>query len=432
MKVSIGNTAFNLEEDAYRLLKNYLDRINVHYQNLSSGKEIIEDIELRIAELLKERINSPEQPVSENIIKEVIDILGYPEDMKDKDKQSEKDFSDTKTKNVQKKLYRDAENKILGGVCSGLAAYFNMDVVLVRIVFVGFFLLFSAIHFFTFGITSGTIALIYLILWIVTPSARTVQQRYEMQGKAPNLKNIQQKVEKELQETGEAIRKNSPVIGEIVRVLIKICFIFAGALAIIIAVSVLMAFILAFGFGFTTMHTLFADLIDFIDINWRFEWFFGLLAALIFLPFIGLLYGGIKALFNIKTKLRVGLIIFLLWIASLFTLIGMSIYHAKNYIHWRTVHEYVELPFAHYDILYVDIPEEYYQEGALESIKVRVNDWKIIHKHEKKSLKCKKHYTKRKKIKTFVMNMKSLAIIQRCFFIKKIKKQKNLCYYFLL
>jgi phage shock protein PspC (stress-responsive transcriptional regulator) len=397
LKISIGNTAFNIEEDAYNLLKKYLDRLNAHYANLSSGKEIIEDIELRIAELLSERIGSPEQPVSENIIKEVIDILGFPEEMEANEKQSETEFSEPKTKNVQKKLYRDTHNKVLGGVCSGLANYFNMDVVLIRVLFVVFFIGFSALHFFTFGITSGTIILIYLILWIVTPQARTVQQRYEMHGEKPNVKNIQQKVEKELREAGESIKKHSPVAAEIVRVLGRIIFIFAGSLAIIIAVSVLMAFILAFGFGFTTIHTVLADLLDFVNISWRPEWFFSLLAALIFLPFIGLLYSGIKALFNLKTKLRVGLIILLLWIASLFTLIGMSIYHAKDYMHWRTVHEYVELPFAHYDTLYVDIPQKYYQEGTLESVIDRVNDWKIVQKYEKKQLKHKKRGTKNKK-----------------------------------
>jgi phage shock protein PspC (stress-responsive transcriptional regulator) len=134
---------------------------------------------------LRERINSPEQPISENIIKEVIDILGFPEEMEANDKQHEQEFTEPKTKFVQKKLYRDTNNKVLGGVCSGLAAYFNMDVVLVRVIFVALFLGLSALHFFTFGISSGTILLIYVILWVVTPSAYTVQQRYEMHGKTP-------------------------------------------------------------------------------------------------------------------------------------------------------------------------------------------------------------------------------------------------------
>jgi phage shock protein PspC (stress-responsive transcriptional regulator) len=425
LKISIGNTAFNLEEDAYRLLKDYLDRLNVHYENLSSGKEIIEDIELRIAELLSERIGSPEQPVSENIIKEVIDILGFPEDMNAHDKEPEKEFSETKTKNVQKKLYRDTNNRVLGGVCSGLAAYFNLDVVIIRVLFVVFFFGLSAIHFFTFGITSGTILLIYLILWIVTPPARTVQQRYEMQGKKPNLKDIQQKVEKELREAGEAIQKSTPVAGEIVKVLGKVFLVFAGSLAIIIAVSVLMAFIFAFGFGFTAIHTVFADLLDFVEISWRPEWFFGLLAALIFLPFIGLLYGGIKALFNIKTKIRVGLVIFLLWIAALFTLVGMSIYHAKDYTRWRTVHEYVELPIAHYDTLFVEIPQEYYQEGILEPIKTRLNHWSICDKNYNKHSKYKKHCTKKKKIKNWHNECDVFADNAALFFYKKDKKAEE-------
>jgi hypothetical protein len=162
-------------------------------------------------------------------------------------------------------------------------------------------------------------------------------------------------------------------------------------------VSVLFAFIIAFGVSFTTIHTVFADLLDFVDISWHPGWFFGLLAALIFLPFIGLLYGGIKVLFRIKTKVRVGLIILLLWIAALFTCIGLSVSHAKNLMHWRTAHEYIELPFAQYDTLYVDIPQHYYQEGTLESVINADDHWqfnfnkKHFVKHGKSSRKWKKH-----------------------------------------
>ena len=407
IKVSIGGVAFNLEEDAYRLLKQYLERLQAHYEKFDGGKEIVEDIELRITELLRERISSTEQAISEAIIKEVISILGEPEQQESNEQDPDVGFSKRNKKRVQKKLYRDMDNRVLGGVCSGLGAYFNTDVVLIRVLFVVFFIGFSAIHFSLFGITGGTALLIYVILWIVTPAARTVQQRYEMHGETPNIRNIQRKVEEELREAGRSIERSAPAAAEVFQVIGRIFLIFFGITLIIIAVSVLMAFIIAFVTGQTILSVLLADLMQYVDVSWQPSWFFGLLAALIFLPFIGLLYGGIKLLFGIRAKTRIGLIIFLLWIAALFTIVGMSIHHSKSFFHWRSYHESVELPEIHHDILYVDIPEGYYAEGTLESVFSRAKHWEINHwgknhwnisykkkskcKHDRKVSKTKKH-----------------------------------------
>jgi phage shock protein PspC (stress-responsive transcriptional regulator) len=384
IKVSIGGIAFNLEENAYRLLKQYLDRLQAHYEKFDGGKEIVDDIELRITELLRERISSTEQVISETIIKEVIAILGQPEEMESNEQDPDVGFSKKNKKEIRKKLYRDMDNRVLGGVCSGLAAYFNIDVVLVRILFVVFFIGFSILHFSLFRMTGGTALLIYVILWIVTPAARTVQQRYEMHGETPNIKNIQRKVEEELREAGRSIERSTPAATEAFRVIGRIFLIFFGIILILVAVSVLMAFIIAFVSGQTVVSILFTDLLQYVDISWRPGWFFGLLAALLLLPFIGILYGGIKMLFNIKARTGVGLTIFLLWIAALFTFVGMSIYHTKSFFHWRSFHESVELPVINHDILYVDIPSAYYTEGTLESVVGRVNHWGIYHKKSNK------------------------------------------------
>jgi len=433
IKVSIGGIAFNLEENAYRLLKQYLDRLQTHYEKFDGGKEIVDDIELRITELLRERISSTEQAISETIIKEVIAILGQPEEMESNEQDPDVGFSKKNKKEIQKKLYRDMDNRVLGGVCSGLAAYFNIDVVLIRILFVVFFIGFSILHFSLFRMTGGTALLIYVILWIVTPAARTVQQRYEMHGETPNIKNIQRKVEEELREAGRSIEKSTPAATEAFRVIGRIFLIFFGIILILVAVSVLMAFIVAFVSGQTVVSILFTDLLNYVDISWHPGWFFGLLAALLFLPFIGILYGGIKMLFGIKTKLRIGLIIFLLWIAALFTMVGMSIYHMKSFFHWRSFHESVELPVIDYDILYVDIPQKYYAEGMLEPVVSRVNHldinyWDRNHWgiHYKKNNKCK-HNRKVSKKKTHrnVCKERDFPNNQPVLFFYKANKKAN-------
>ncbi|MDR0206933.1 MAG: PspC domain-containing protein [Bacteroidales bacterium] len=393
-KMSIGGVAFHLEENAFRLLENYLNRLQKHYEKYDGGKEIVDDIELRIAELFRERITTPYQVISETIVKEVIAILGYPEDIESEEKQT---GNKNKEKTGPKKLYRDMNNKILGGVCSGLAAYFNTDVVLVRLVFAVLFIGFSALQWRFFGVTPGIIALVYVLLWFITPSAQTMRQRYEMRGEKPDLKNIQKKVEKELRHAERSIRKNAPAANEVVQTLGKIFGIFFGFIAVMIAMGVLIAFVVAFVTGFSFVNIFGVELFDFVNISWRPDWFFGLLAILIFLPFFGLLYGGIKLIFCIKTKLRIGLILFLFWFAALLAFIGMSVYHSTSFFYWRTVNDYVELPAFKGDTLYVDIPEDYYTEGSFKSLTNRIDNWGYWHKSNCKEYKsCSKKKTKGK------------------------------------
>jgi phage shock protein PspC (stress-responsive transcriptional regulator) len=105
---------------------------------------------LRVAELFRERIGSPEQVISETIVKEVIAILGYPEEIATAEASTRNNL---KEKNGRKKLYRNIDNKVLGGVCSGMAAYFNIDVVLVRVLFVISFICFSVANWLFFSKT---------------------------------------------------------------------------------------------------------------------------------------------------------------------------------------------------------------------------------------------------------------------------------------
>ncbi len=379
IKVSISGVAFNLEEDAYRLLKQYLERLQRHYEKVSGGKEIVEDIELRIAELMGERIDAPEQVISETVAKEVLAILGQPEEIGADDTIGNSTIPDNGKDSTRKKLYRDIDHKVFGGVCSGLATYFNIDVVLVRVLFVVFFIGFSMfnIHFFRF--TGGTTFFLYILLWIITPPARTVQQRFEMHGETPTVKNIQRKVEEELHEVKRSAQKTKPVINEIFRVIGKICMIVVGICLVLVAIGALTIFIAAMVSGQILSSTPFSDIMEYVDIQWHPWWFFALLSAVLFLPFLGILYGGIKLLFNIKTNIKIGLIIFLVWLAALFTMIGIGIFSAKSFFHWRTVHEYVELPAVSSDTLYIDIPQKYYADGTYESVLARLADWGIHH-----------------------------------------------------
>jgi hypothetical protein len=151
-----------------------------------------------------------------------------------------------------------------------------------------------------------------------------------------------------------------------------------------------MAFLIAFATGSAIFNILCINLMDYVAISWHPALFFALLTALVFLPFIGLLYGGIKLLFGINTRIRIGLILFLLWLAALFTFVGMSISHTTSFFHWRTVHEYVELPAIKNDTLFVDIAQEYYTEGELEPVMESIDHWGFHHKKKHDKLKINK------------------------------------------
>ena len=171
-KVSIGGYAFTLEKAAAEEVGQYLKNLEAHYLGKPGGKEIMEGIEERMAELLLERCGRGRVATMADI-QSLIGILGRPERIEADDPEP----SEAQAK-PQKKLYRDLENKKIAGVCAGLGNYFNFDVVAIRIIFcvIALALLFG-------GIDDGAWSLLgfvaYGILWLAMPAARTAQERWQ-------------------------------------------------------------------------------------------------------------------------------------------------------------------------------------------------------------------------------------------------------------
>lgn len=173
ISVHLAGILFHIDEDAYLELKNYLDLIEMEIDGLEGKQEIYTDIEARIAELFRERITSYKQVVNIKDVNEIIRIMGKPEEIS-----GNGGTTSFRVKNTQRRMYRNPDERILGGVCSGIAAYWQVDVVLIRVIFV-----ILAI----FGMAG---VLIYIILWIVVPEASTVTQKLEMRGQAVNIHSI--------------------------------------------------------------------------------------------------------------------------------------------------------------------------------------------------------------------------------------------------
>src|SRR6185295_680205 len=135
-----------IEETAFELLKQYTDSLRVYFANEDGRDEIINDIESRIGELFQERITKGSTCITDDDVNAIINNMGRPKDFADADSDQPKDrYTSQKTEPASeygqnffagRRLYRDANNKVIGGVCSGIAAYFNIEPIIVRIVFV--------------------------------------------------------------------------------------------------------------------------------------------------------------------------------------------------------------------------------------------------------------------------------------------------------
>lgn len=347
-RVSLGGYAFTLESDAARLAEEYLGELEKYYDGRAGGGEILDGIEERMAELLMEKAGR-DGVVSRPMIEEAIGILGRPEDIEAAEEEAGAEGNSpagpandgkgtSNDERRQRKLYRDLENKMVAGVCSGLAAYFKQDVALFRILFV----LFTVV--FTFGfwhhgvgwrISMGA-PTIYVILWICMPAAKTVRQRWEQRGEDGTLNSIQRSVEAGAKEFEEAVKSvgQSSAWSEFANIFGKLI----GVVLLIVGFAGLFTGSL-WGFGSGWLGNRHGD--GFLGLGRLYDQGLtelhmfapqaahalaqpgvNILVALVcFLPFLGILYGALQLLFGFKPpKWHPGLVIFILWLLSVVAL----------------------------------------------------------------------------------------------------------------
>ncbi len=200
LTINLGGYPYTIDDDAYEFLNRYLDSIRRHFRNNASYSEIIGDIETRLAEIFSEKLGT-RTIISMKDVQETIAIMGRPEefagDTDDTTGGAAAGAGGTAAANdayerfrreyrTGKRLFRDTDDKVFGGVCSGVAAYFGIeDPLWVRIGF--------AVAFFSFGVGF----LLYFLLWIIVPDALTSADRLAMRGEPANIENIARVVEEE-------------------------------------------------------------------------------------------------------------------------------------------------------------------------------------------------------------------------------------------
>ncbi|NDW12783.1 PspC domain-containing protein [Bacteroides sp. 214] len=259
LTVNLGGTVYNIDEDAYGLLDEYLSNLRLHFAKEEGGEEIVNDIETRISELFQEKItNTSYQVVTIAVVEEIIKRMGKPEELTDdeEEKQSEStkqyqyDSSTKRQSETRKGLYRNPDDKILGGVFGGLAAYLGWDATLLRLVML-FALLFAV----------GSLIPIYIVCWIFIPLARTATEKLNMRGEAVTMENIGKTVtdsfEKASNGVNEFIKSDKPrtffqkladvlvsIAGFLIKILLVIIAIVCSPLLIVLGV-VFVALIIA-------------------------------------------------------------------------------------------------------------------------------------------------------------------------------------------
>ena len=188
VSINLGGYSFNIDEDAYAELKMYLKNLELHFAGEESSSEILSDIETRMAEIFRTKLTNFKQVINIDDVRQVISVLGSPEDISDNDGPTAREkFSSP----GYHRMYRDTDHRVIGGVCAGMAAYWDIELWLVRLIFFALAMM-------------GVGILIYLILYIVIPEAKTTAEKIEMKGNPVNIHNIKDSVKKEF----DTVRKN--------------------------------------------------------------------------------------------------------------------------------------------------------------------------------------------------------------------------------
>ncbi|GAL63029.1 PspC domain-containing protein [Algibacter lectus] len=377
VNINLAGIFFHIDEDAYLKLQRYLEAIKRSFTDSQGRSEIIADIEARIAELFNERVQMDRQVIRVKEVDEVISIMGQPEDylVDDEIFEDEPQPTPRRKKSNARKLFRDTNNSYIGGVSSGLAHYLGIDAIWIRLVWV--------LLFFGFG----TGILLYILLWVLVPEAKTTAEKIMMTGEPVNISNIEKKIKDgfenvsetvtdvaknvsdsvsnatkniDFEKQGSRIKSTSrsffEAIGDIIMFFFKVIAKFIGVLLIFIGAAALIALIIGlFSVGVANfVHIPGLDLVDIVNAGETPIWFVSLLTLFaVGIPFFFLFYLGLKILVNnLKSIGNVAKFTLLgLWIISVIGLIVIGIRQASEHAFDETYVEKTELPITAIDTL---------------------------------------------------------------------------------
>ena len=358
LRVNISGVIFNIDEDAYFELKKYLDTIELHYAEVPEGNEIIDDIEARIAEHLGDKISSEKNVLNIQNIKEIIDIMGMPDEFENVNENNSNTNQPPHSKKGSRRMYRDKDSKYIAGVCSGVGKYFGIDPIIIRALFI------ISVFF------AGTGIIIYLILWIALPEAITASQKLEMKGEQITVTNIEKSLNEEFKNVRENFDKFKESdkydnlknkthalisgIGAFLLTFIKIALILLGVALVISAVSAIFGLTGSLFFSDTIVSLSsegeysfdYRAMFEMItDSNLSFIFYIAIILVAV-IPLIAVLFIGLKLIFKFKSNNKIILLSALgIWIIGLIMLVFISLQLSKDYKQKSEIKEKTEFNF---------------------------------------------------------------------------------------
>ena len=375
--INISGTIFHIEEDAYEVLQKYLINLKNHFGADDEGKEIIADIEARIAEIFSSKTSDDRNVITVEWVNEVVKTMGTPEDFAEEEGEEQESIaSEAKRK---RRLYRDPDHRVLGGVCGGLGAYFGMDPVILRIIF--------AVLFF---MTSGAALLAYFVLWIAVPKAVNTAQRLEMRGQEATVKNIEKSIKEEVKEVKESYKKfkesdtyskgkksvegAGDVVYNIFKVILKIVVIILGVLLVITGFFGLLGLIssMVIGQSFVSGWPLLwspeihvPDFLNYFVEPGTVTLGLILVGIITGIPLLAVLYLGTKMVFRYRSN-NTAIILSMLgiWFVSLIALLAISGSQIKHFKDRSSITNSEVISCDSCQTLYLNVAENRYEDYA--------------------------------------------------------------------
>ena len=343
ININLAGFVFYIDEDAYEALQKYLNNIRTYLGSTEGREEIIDDIESRIAELFSEK---QKQVITLIEVNEVIEVMGQPEDYMSEEEPEDKAAG----QQSNKRLYRDPDSTVLGGVCSGVGHYLSIDAVWIRLIFLAM-------------VWSGLSILFYFILWAIIPKAETTAQKLEMKGKAATFSNIEDYVRKGYENVkddfknvdfkgagekakqgasgffaflGELISKLFSALGKLLNLIANILGKLLGVIILITTVALIIALTISFIIGSFIDINIGNDLLvlpgfEFIGPDWGGPfhpiWYHISMMLTFGIPAFSLLLFALQLLFKnmgrLSGSIKIGLLA--VWMISLVSFIVLSL-----------------------------------------------------------------------------------------------------------
>lgn len=331
--ININGIVFHIEEDAYEILKNYMTEVKRHFSNSADSLEITTDIENRIAEMFGEvLLKDNRQVIVEQDVNQVVEQMGSVADFETAD--ADNDHSAYINTSGNRRLFRDPDDHLVAGVCAGIANYFNIDTVWMRLAFA------------LFIPVGGSGLLLYLILWIIVPKATSRADKMAMKGEKQNLQGFKKNFEEEMSsmrqnisnfghEAKPFVYKARDFVGDFFhhlgvffngagKVFVKLVGVFillsafAGAVFLVVVFIGMLAFHADFGDHFFPFRIIKNELANQVILT-------SFLVA--FIPVITIILVTFKGIFNVGSVGKsTGTVLLVLWLCSL----GMLIFFATK------------------------------------------------------------------------------------------------------